>query len=664
MKNKTTTKPDILVFIAGALLVSFCGLLLGETFLGQSWANASYDYLFRFGTHPISNNVVLIMMDNDAYDQFHQNRGQPWDRGLHARLLNRLADDHCRMVVLDSFLRKPGAPEKDAALAAAIKRNHMVLMAEQAVAEGEDFVDAHPILPCEPFLNAAGTNWGVAWFDPDLDLVVRRNWPFPSPGPYSSISETAVKTAGVPLDARPAERWLRYYGQTGAWIKLSYGFAMTQPKDYFRDKIVFIGSQPKTILADAEEDKFRTPYTRWTGDAMGGVEIIITSFLNLANHDWLWRPASWIEYSVFITAGILGGAGLCCLRIGMAFICGICGALIITLIALSLSYATNVWLPWLAIIGGQLPCALAWAVIANKIRYSYWISPKGKEVLVRPRIPGFKLPSPPFGRGAYGNVWLARRADGEWFALKVIYRSNFAADSDSYEREFEGINAYKTVSGEHPGLLRVDLVSEKTGGYFYYAMELGDSLEPDWQKNPSNYKPCDLAGKRARAAERRLSISESVHIGLVLTEALGFLHQRGLTHRDIKPQNIIFVNGRPKLADFGLVKRVRLPEEIKTIVGTPGYMPPPPEPPGTLQADIYALGMVLYVISTGRDAAFFPEIATVLMNTGASADFLMLNAIILKACHARLDCRYASTIEMHRELFQLAEKLELNKMRD
>ena len=77
--------------------------MLWATPLGEPWLNASYDYLFRFGAHAVTNRVTLILMDNEAFDQFHQTRGQPWDRGLHARLLNRLADDGCALVVFDSF---------------------------------------------------------------------------------------------------------------------------------------------------------------------------------------------------------------------------------------------------------------------------------------------------------------------------------------------------------------------------------------------------------------------------------------------------------------------------------------------------------------------------------------------------------------------------------
>jgi serine/threonine protein kinase len=148
-------------------------------------------------------------------------------------------------------------------------------------------------------------------------------------------------------------------------------------------------------------------------------------------------------------------------------------------------------------------------------------------------------------------------------------------------------------------------------------------------------------------------VKECVRIGLALTDALDFLHQHGLTHRDIKPQNIIFVHGHPKLADMGLTAEIRPLNEERTLIGTPGYMPPPPERPGTPQADIYALGMVLYVLSTGRSATFFPEIATSLVAPGNPADFFPLNDIILKACQPDPTQRYASAAEMRRALLEI-----------
>ena len=158
---------------------------------------------------------------------------------------------------------------------------------------------------------------------------------------------------------------------------------------------------------------------------------------------------------------------------------------------------------------------------------------------------------------------------------------------------------------------------------------------------------------RAQAPSKRLPVRECVRIGIALSDALEFLHQQGLTHRDIKPQNVIFVKGQPKLADVGLTAEIRPAEAERTFVGTPGYMPPPPERPGTVQADIYALGMVLYVLSTGRGPTLFPEIATTLVENPEPGGFFPLNEVILKACEPDCARRYKSAAELNHALSEL-----------
>src|SRR2546427_3073747 len=151
----------------------------------------------------------------------------------------------------------------------------------------------------------------------------------------------------------------------------------------------------------------------------------------------------------------------------------------------------------------------------------------------------------------------------------------------------------------------------------------------------------------------RLSADECIRIGLALTTALEHLHGHGLVHRDVKPSNIIFVGGVPKLADIGLVASM---DATMSFVGTSGFLPP--EGPGTPQADIYSLGKVLYEISMGRDRQEFPKLPPDLLvsasggsaigpvlpekeggsksaalSRAAAAALLELNAVILKACH-------------------------------
>jgi len=135
---------------------------------------------------------------------------------------------------------------------------------------------------------------------------------------------------------------------------------------------------------------------------------------------------------------------------------------------------------------------------------------------------------------------------------------------------------------------------------------------------------------------------------VALAEALHFLHQRDLIHRDIKPTNILFVRGQPKLADVGLVAEATATGPV-TQVGTPPYMPPWPEPHGTRQADIYSLGMVLYEISTGQapGAGAVTSIPTCLVG---DSPFMRLNDIFCKACDPDLEQRYHSVAELLADL--------------
>lgn len=649
MKDWATKQHPWLVTASGAALVVLAGWFLWWSSLGAAWTNASYDYLFRFGSRAVTNQVTLVLMDNSALQHFGQTRDKPWDRALHTQLLNRLADDGCALVVFDSFfhdLHNP--PEQDDALAAAMRRQkHVVLMAKQTELTEQSelarpmLTGVQPILPADKFLTACGTNYGVAWLCPDADKIVREQWPFPSPESYPSLPWAAAQMAGKKLSEVPQERWIRYYGQQGPWARMSYQFALTQPANYFRHRIVFVGNWPETSLPNDELDKFSTPYTRWNSEASGGVEILLTTFLNLLNDDSLLRPAWWLELLLFVVSGVLLGAGLCRLKFFKALAWALGIVVAVSLLAVCLSYYTNYWFPWLIIVGGQVPCALGWSVL-TQIRRP--VPADSKEVV--PEAPGYELMHPPIGEGAYGKVWLARNKAGQWRAMKVVEFARFEDNPTPYEREFNGVKKYQPISDKHPSLLRVEFVSEKLPGYFYYVMELADSLEPGWEQNTSLYKPRDLVRERSHLPKKRLPVKECLRVGIRLSEALQFLHQQQLTHRDIKPQNIIYVNGQPKLADLGLITGIRPVNEERTLVGTPGYMPPSPERPGTVAADIYALGMVLYVLSTGRAAALFPEVATTLVSTEEPPDFMPLNEVVLKACQPLPEDRYASASEM------------------
>jgi serine/threonine protein kinase len=157
--------------------------------------------------------------------------------------------------------------------------------------------------------------------------------------------------------------------------------------------------------------------------------------------------------------------------------------------------------------------------------------------------------------------------------------------------------------------------------------------------DPDSYVPRTLASEISRRG--KLPEFEVIQIALRLAAALEHLHRHQLVHRDIKPSNIIFVNGVPKFADIGLVTDLRGGAKDATYLGTAGYIPP--EGPGTVAADVYGLGKVLYELATGLDRERFPELPTNLSGREeAMASFFELNRVILKACETDIRNRYPS----------------------
>ena len=146
----------------------------------------------------------------------------------------------------------------------------------------------------------------------------------------------------------------------------------------------------------------------------------------------------------------------------------------------------------------------------------------------------------------------------------------------------------------------------------------------------------------------KLPFNECLRLGLALSAALKHLHESGLIHRDIKPANIIFVNGLAKLADIGLVTDVGR----STFIGTEGYIPP--EGPGQPQADIFALGKVLYEISSGKDRSDFPKLPTDLAEKlRQHRELRAFNKILAVACEPDARKRYQSAQELYDALARL-----------
>lgn len=242
------------------------------------------------------------------------------------------------------------------------------------------------------------------------------------------------------------------------------------------------------------------------------------------------------------------------------------------------------------------------------------------------------------GRGAFGEVWIARSVTGVLRAVKVIWREDYD-QPEGFEREFEALKHYEPVSRKHPGLVPILQVGRSdTEGFYYYVMELADDLERGRDIDPQTYRPHTLTAQMRR--DKQINAETCVRLGVNIADGLHYLHENKLIHRDVKPSNLVFINGQCCLADIGLITLLGQ----RTFVGTEGFVAP--EGPGTPASDIFSLGMVLYEASTGKDRLDFPDLPSYRDSGSSLIQWRRLQDVICVACATKAGQRYENAQEM------------------
>ncbi|MBM4072924.1 MAG: hypothetical protein FJ271_28950 [Planctomycetes bacterium] len=270
---------------------------------------------------------------------------------------------------------------------------------------------------------------------------------------------------------------------------------------------------------------------------------------------------------------------------------------------------------------------------------------------ILPSIPGYQV-TRVLDQGGMGVVYEARQTDlGRTVAVKMISGvrlvprmvARFRAEAEAAARV------------QHPNLVQVFEVGQ-VNGRPYFSMEFvgGGSLAQYLAKN--QFTP-------RRAAEMTETLARAIHIA----------HERGIVHRDLKPSNVMLTaDGVPKIADFGLAKR--LDDESNhtqtgEVLGTPNYMAPE-QAAGDKGAigpstDVYALGAILYEMLAGRPpfqganaldwlrlVTTHDPVAPSRFRPGAPRD---LEAICLKCLEKSPRQRYATSQELADDLRRFLE---------
>jgi len=192
----------------------------------------------------------------------------------------------------------------------------------------------------------------------------------------------------------------------------------------------------------------------------------------------------------------------------------------------------------------------------------------------------------PLGRGGMGMVYKAHdRTLDETVAIKVLH-PNFAQDPRMAQRFKSEIKLARKV--RHKNVCTIHDYGEEQG-LLFISMELIEGV--------------DL--KRFLREQGGIGAEQAYDVGIQVAEGLQAVHDAGIVHRDLKTPNIMLdPQGVARLMDFGIAKRLGDGTLTATgqIVGTPEYMSPEQAQghPVDFRSDIYALGIVLYEIFTGR----------------------------------------------------------------
>jgi len=257
------------------------------------------------------------------------------------------------------------------------------------------------------------------------------------------------------------------------------------------------------------------------------------------------------------------------------------------------------------------------------------------------------------GAGATGSVFKARDALLDtWVAVKLL-KPEYTANRTALDRVRQEILLSRDIA--HPNILRV---------YHLASYEGGTYITMQWIKGGT------LAD---RISERgTLPVPEVLSLATKLSSALAAAHSRSVLHRDIKPGNILMdADGEPYLADFGLARLIG--EQGLTqqgmFVGTPHYSSPEQVALQELdeRSDIYALGLVIFEMTTGRrpfEADTVAEILAMQRSTPPPDPAAIspripgeLGAIIVRCLAKDPADRIANAVELEGALRRIADGL-------
>ena len=265
------------------------------------------------------------------------------------------------------------------------------------------------------------------------------------------------------------------------------------------------------------------------------------------------------------------------------------------------------------------------------------------------------------GEGGFGTVYLAKSRDGRLHALKEIHNP----EKDSHEARSLKLYADALKDLAIEGIVPIEDIFQ-SGRKLCYAMPLADGTQ-NTPPEDGNWRPqtLDWVIEQRRKSENWFSKDEILRIFIPIIDAVDALTARGLLHRDVKPANILFFNGKACLADIGLMA-----EDTPSVssVGTPDYTPPQWYLQNHGHPDMWGLAATLFTLITGnhpdmmgRAAYFWPPHGKSRMSSDDIAAWEGFHRIIARATREKAKDRYLRIEDLGQDLKRIQSNEQIQE---